>query len=452
MTTTRRQAGGGLGRPGRQDGADHRAGQRRACVDRRTRRCRPGRRAGRRGRAVGSWSPARTSNPATPTGTWRIAQRVAPDRVISMVDPETRHMHKSRSEYRDGYKAHLAVEPETGLVRPGDAAGVEQDPEPVVVEMRKPWPQRFTFFTHRLRPSVGPLDAPVTWWARISERHERSVLPSDTISGTSSARQPAMALSSRTRASRQDVREVDVAHRFLGQPGAEHLVSRVADAEAEQHPMLAALVEAFVAGQQGSALLAQAVRWGSIWDNPAERAHRIVTTPPELSPPTPKELQQLLEHLDDDPVLHLFVVLAAFTGTRRAQLLGLRWSGVSLSSGRVSFTAGWVEGPSRTGPRRDEDQTPSAASISTPKRSPSSDSMLAVSARTWVHALPPDGFVFSDDPHGRAAWKPNRATKSFLRARRAAGLRPFRLHDLRHFMATQMLDAGVPLRSRVSAA
>ncbi|HEY6425720.1 MAG TPA: IS1182 family transposase [Acidimicrobiales bacterium] len=49
-------------------------------------------------------------------GTWKIAQKVAPDRVISTVDPEARHMHKSRSEYRDGYKAHLAVEPETGLI------------------------------------------------------------------------------------------------------------------------------------------------------------------------------------------------------------------------------------------------------------------------------------------------------------------------------------------------
>ena len=49
-------------------------------------------------------------------GTWSIARKVAPDRVISTVDPEARHMHKSRSEYRDGYKAHLAVEPETGLV------------------------------------------------------------------------------------------------------------------------------------------------------------------------------------------------------------------------------------------------------------------------------------------------------------------------------------------------
>jgi IS5 family transposase len=49
-------------------------------------------------------------------GVWQIIRKVAPDRVISVVDPETRHMHKSRSEYRDGYKAHLAIEPETGLV------------------------------------------------------------------------------------------------------------------------------------------------------------------------------------------------------------------------------------------------------------------------------------------------------------------------------------------------
>lgn len=49
-------------------------------------------------------------------GTWRIAQRVVPDRMISTIDPESRHMHKSRAEYRDGYKAHVCVEPETGLV------------------------------------------------------------------------------------------------------------------------------------------------------------------------------------------------------------------------------------------------------------------------------------------------------------------------------------------------
>jgi IS5 family transposase len=54
--------------------------------------------------------------PGDTDGTWRIAQRVAPDRVISVVDPEARHMHKSVSEYRDGFKAHIAVEPDTGLI------------------------------------------------------------------------------------------------------------------------------------------------------------------------------------------------------------------------------------------------------------------------------------------------------------------------------------------------
>jgi hypothetical protein len=49
-------------------------------------------------------------------GRWRIAQRVAPDRVISTVDPEARHAHKTVTHRQDGFKAHLAAEPDTGLI------------------------------------------------------------------------------------------------------------------------------------------------------------------------------------------------------------------------------------------------------------------------------------------------------------------------------------------------
>ena len=49
-------------------------------------------------------------------GSWRIARKVAVDRVISTVDPQARHTRKTSAQRRDGYKAHLAVEPETGLV------------------------------------------------------------------------------------------------------------------------------------------------------------------------------------------------------------------------------------------------------------------------------------------------------------------------------------------------
>jgi IS5 family transposase len=54
--------------------------------------------------------------PGDGPGKWRITQGTAEDRVISTVDPETRHAHKTRSNYRDGYKAHVAAEPDTGLV------------------------------------------------------------------------------------------------------------------------------------------------------------------------------------------------------------------------------------------------------------------------------------------------------------------------------------------------
>jgi IS5 family transposase len=49
-------------------------------------------------------------------GRWQIVRRVAHDRVISVVDPQARHAHKTVSRRQDGFKAHLAVEPDTGLV------------------------------------------------------------------------------------------------------------------------------------------------------------------------------------------------------------------------------------------------------------------------------------------------------------------------------------------------
>lgn len=49
-------------------------------------------------------------------GRWRIAQRVAPDRVISTVDPDARHAHKTVHRRQDGFKAHVAIEPDTGII------------------------------------------------------------------------------------------------------------------------------------------------------------------------------------------------------------------------------------------------------------------------------------------------------------------------------------------------
>jgi Transposase DDE domain len=49
-------------------------------------------------------------------GIFRIARRVARDRVISTVDVEARHEHKSRARTFDGYKSHLGVDPDDELI------------------------------------------------------------------------------------------------------------------------------------------------------------------------------------------------------------------------------------------------------------------------------------------------------------------------------------------------
>jgi len=69
-------------------------------------------------------------------GRWRIARKVAPDRIVSTVDPDARHTRKSPENRRDGYRAHVAAEPETGIVTDEaltKAAGSENS-DPAVAE------------------------------------------------------------------------------------------------------------------------------------------------------------------------------------------------------------------------------------------------------------------------------------------------------------------------------
>jgi hypothetical protein len=65
-------------------------------------------------------------------GVWRIARKVAPDRVISTVDPEARHGHKTNHRGFDGYKGHVAVDPDAEIITAtAVTAGNTGDAEPV---------------------------------------------------------------------------------------------------------------------------------------------------------------------------------------------------------------------------------------------------------------------------------------------------------------------------------
>jgi hypothetical protein len=70
----------------------------------------------------------------SPGGVFGVARRVAKDRVISTVDPDARHGHKTSSRGFDGYKGHVAVDPDSEIItattvtpgNTGDAVAAEE--------------------------------------------------------------------------------------------------------------------------------------------------------------------------------------------------------------------------------------------------------------------------------------------------------------------------------------
>src|SRR5258705_1753950 len=71
-------------------------------------------------------------------GVLRIARRVAKDRVISTVDPQARHGHKTSARGFDGYKGHLAADPDSEIITP------PRSPPPTAATPTRPktcWPR-----------------------------------------------------------------------------------------------------------------------------------------------------------------------------------------------------------------------------------------------------------------------------------------------------------------------
>ena len=142
----------------------------------------------------------------------------------------------------------------------------------------------------------------------------------------------------------------------------------------------------------------------------------------------------------------LFVRLAATTGARRGEILGLVWSDIDFVQRRVSLVHGIVDGAG--GPVRQERKTKNANCVDL-----DDDTMVLLrehfelcTASAGERGLVVDRLPLFGKPSDMTQpWAPNWVTKRFAVALDHAGVAHFRLHDLRHFVATQMLAAGVSL-------
>ncbi len=111
-------------------------------------------------------------------GRWRIARKVAPDRVISTVDTEARHTRKSKSKRRDGFRGHVAAEPDTGLITDCEmtmAAGPGSTDAENGVKMAG----RDRFHRTTAQPQAEPQDTPPQPQAERRDEQPRDEQPRD---------------------------------------------------------------------------------------------------------------------------------------------------------------------------------------------------------------------------------------------------------------------------------
>jgi integrase len=196
--------------------------------------------------------------------------------------------------------------------------------------------------------------------------------------------------------------------------------------------------------------LTQGVRWGWITHNPAIDASPPKVPMKELKPPNPDQVVQLFRLAQEsDPELATFIMLAASSGARRGELIALRWNDFDLDRGRLSIERGIVlvdgdlieQGTKTHQSRRISLDAGTVSALKTHQ------ARVTERAHQAASAITSESFIFSHVVDGSSPWHPDSTTRAFRKICQQAGVTGVRLHDLRHYVATRLLAAGVDVRT-----
>ena len=190
--------------------------------------------------------------------------------------------------------------------------------------------------------------------------------------------------------------------------------------------------------------LSDAVRWNLLPRNVADAADPPRPKRTQMKTWSARELRTFLDHVKNDR-LYAAWALAATTGMRRGEVLGLTWQELDLDAGRASITrtltvVGGYElhfsEPKTAAGRRLVALDPQTVAALEAHRE----------AQLLERSLMREAYSDSDLVFARedgTPIHPDSFSDAFLRHSKEAGLPRIRLHDLRHTHATLALAAGV---------
>jgi integrase/DNA-binding transcriptional regulator YhcF (GntR family) len=197
-----------------------------------------------------------------------------------------------------------------------------------------------------------------------------------------------------------------------------------------------------------SGALKRAVRWRWIATNPIAQAVPPPQPKPNPQPPTAEQAARILSEAWQDPDWAMLIWLTMVTGFRRGELCAIRWRHLDLAAGVLMLERSigqrsgrtW-EKDTKTHQHRRIALDPETLSLLSEHRHRCEDRAAALEL-----ALSDDAFVFSLAIDGSAHLKPDSVSQRYARLARRLGISTS-IHKLRHYSATELISAGVDVRT-----
>lgn len=190
----------------------------------------------------------------------------------------------------------------------------------------------------------------------------------------------------------------------------------------------------------------KAVKWEWIGRSPVRDAEQPPAPIRDVEAPTPAQYRQLTKTADDTLLLAAVAIhLAGNVGSRRGEICGLQWRDFDLERGTVQVRrtvsvvpgVGDVVKPIKGNPRLRLERKP---------LDPATIDLLRLwdiaTADERALGFNPDGWLFVAPAKG-GFYRPDCMGRLFSKIAKQAGLPGLHMHQLRHYVVTQLLDAGI---------